>query len=208
MDPAARPTRPKACTRRATFLRGSSLLTVNRNGPATPACRRSALGGADVGWREVVGAAGSHGDPASDTPEATRSAASRPEGTTKGPRGGRPRPSAAPCQRAPRRVVASGCRRQATSWTVTIRRSELECRSWGEARETECTTSNPAGARDNPWSQARVKSRPGSRDVRSGPAESGQRIGAPSGGRLASSATSTPSPSVAAPANPPSKPRA
>ena len=161
-------TRRKACTRRSRFLRGSRVPTVSRNSPGTPARRSKASAAASSGGARWSVPPGTTLIRASSTPNATRSAATRPgrhdeggptvAGAVEGP--------FVPARRAG--VVASGWRRQATSCTVTTRRLELPVRSMGAANDTECTTSKPFGARSHEWSQALVSSGPGSVDAITG----------------------------------------
>ena len=178
-------TRRNARTRRSTFLRGSSVPTVRRNSPDTPTWASSAsvaIGSGSGRWSAPPGTTVIR---ASSTPEVATSAATSRDGTTMCAPRSRTRASAASCHRRPRGVVASGCRRQATSWTVTTSRLRLDRRRVGAASDTECTMSKPSGAWRRPWSQARVRSGPGSREVVTRQAEGRQRVvrAARSGGR-------------------------
>ena len=156
-------------------MRGSSVPTVRRNSPDTPTPASSASVATGSGSGRWSAPPGTMVIRAASTPEAATSAATSREGTTMCAPRSRARSSADSCQRRPRRVVASGWRRQATSWTVTTRRLRLERRRPGAANEIECTMSKPSGACHTPWSQARVRSGPGSREARTGrpKAESG-----------------------------------
>jgi len=109
-------------------------------------------------------------------PIAMRSAATSRDGTTNDAPDAPARASAASCQRSPRRVVASGWRRHATSWTVTTSRAPLERRSRGQARDTECTMSKPSGAWDKTVVPGHGEEPPGEprRDGRS--PEGGERV--------------------------------
>ena len=146
------------------------MLTVSRNSPGDaqlPAGGRrwpSASGGG-----QVIGAARHHRDPAVVDAHRPRSAATSRDGTTSAAPGsaGPPQRRLVPARAAPRRRLGMPAPRHvvhrhdqtAPGWSAA---------SWGEASETEWTTSNPPGARDSPWSQARVRSGPGSRDACSG----------------------------------------
>ena len=122
-------------------------------------------------------------------------------------RGGPPQRRLVPARPAPRRRFGMPAPGHVVHGHDQLLR--LERRSRGEASDTECTTSNPAGARDSPWSQARVKSRPGSRDVCSGrPNAASGSADRRAGARLARSATSTAVALRGDAARPPSRPRA
>ena len=196
---------PNARTRRSTFLRGSSVPTVRRNSPARPAAgagRRPPRHRV----RQEIGAARHHGDPALLDAHAARSAATRRDGTSSAASEPLARASAASCQRSPAPGRRLGVALPGHVVDRHDQRPLLERRSRGDARDTECTTSNPGGTRTSPWSQARVKSRPGSRDTARAARTGRAGRPRPPGGRLARSATSTPSPSAAAMARPPSRP--
>ena len=148
------------------------------------------------------------------TPIDPTSAATSRDGTTTDAALSRTRISAASCHRTPRGVVASGCRRHATSWTVMTSALWLERRRRGAASDIACTTSKPPGAWTSPWSHARVRSGPGSRDERTGRPK--RANGSPAEravptrgtvGRLARSVTSMPSPSAVHRASPSRSPR-
>ncbi len=204
-------TRPKARTSRSTFLRGSSVLTVSRNSPATPTFRRSASVAGGIGSGQVVGAAAA---PPSSGCRRRPSPPGRPPPAGTGRRVRPPTgwPGAVPPRASarPRRVVASGCRRQATSCTVTTSRSGLARRSRGEASETEWTMSNPAGARGQP-----VVPGPGQEPARAAATCARGRPNAASGSAAPRRCAGWPGasrrprrPPSAATARPPSRPRA
>ena len=149
---------------------------------------------------------------AGSTPLASRSAATSRDGTTSAAAVAAARWSACSCQRLPRGVVASGCRRQATSCTVTTSRLWLPRRSIGAARDTECTTSKPAGARSQPRSHARVMAGPGRCDAMIGlpnwarGSDSGPPR--PPGARLAKRVSAMSCPTAGCASSPASSPRA
>ena len=157
---------------------------MRRNSPEHAQPPEQGVGRRRVGLGQVVGAARHDRDPPPSTPIAARSAATSRDGTTSAAPTvvGPAQRGLVPARPAPRRRLGM----PAPGHVVHRHDQPAPAgppRAGGEASETECTMSKPAGARTQPVIPGPGQERPGSRDACSGrPNAASGSVGARGGG--------------------------